>query len=172
MIKPTLFKKSMLLALLAGLTLFACESNDPEPELVVEEITSVLIEFIAPDGSTFTFEGANGTASNQIRLKENLEYEVVVTLRIGSEDVTKNIADVADQYQLFMIDGGDARTIFRPQDAVGLKATLNSGPEADCKLNIILAEGLDKESTVAKGNVREGTGGVDRFFLQSDLFIQ
>lgn len=171
MIKPTFFKNTILLTLLAVLTVFSCESTDPEPE-IAEEFSSILVDFIAPDGSTFTFEAANGTASNQIRLKENVVYDVVVKVRRGSEDVTETIKTDGSSYQLFMIDGGDARTIFQAQDEVGLRAVLNAGPKADCKLNIILAQGLDKESTVAQGNVREGTGGEDRLFIQSDLFIQ
>ena len=174
MIKPRLFKHLMLVVLFAGLTVFSCESSDPDPMPTLDDFSSISVDFVAPDGTSFTFSGVNGSDGfgNTIELKAGVEYQVVVTVRSGSEDVTEAIKADGSNYQLFMIDSGDADTRFQLQDDVGLNAVLGAGPVADCKLRIILVEGLDKSGATARGNIRDGAGGVDRFSLEADLEVE
>jgi len=166
------FQAWFALLLIGFVAMTSCDaSNDPEPVTVPDELTSISLSFIAPDGTAHTFLGLNGGGTELIRLKKNIEYDVVVKVMAGTEDVTEAIKKAGSKYQLFLIDGGDAETTFLPQDDIGLAAVFKSGPAADCKLNIILVEDLDKNSSVAKGNVREGAGGTDKIFVQSDMII-
>ncbi|MFT6160421.1 MAG: hypothetical protein ACJAZO_004268 [Myxococcota bacterium] len=131
------------------LVLSACtDVENPDGDNVEEVITTVTLIFDGPDG---VVEGLFADPENDGSpvivspdLAANTEYQLTVEflneLSDPAEDITEEIADEADEHQVFFMT--DATIVYNDQDdgglPLGLDVTLTTGDVGSTDLTIIL----------------------------------
>jgi hypothetical protein len=131
-------RRLALLPLLALLTLVACDSNDPEDEIIDEEevITLVRLNFTPEQASrdTLSFEARFDEARtllsvDTLRLSSGITYNASVdllnTLESPAEDISAEVREEAETHRFFYTLEGEAEpfiTLF------GFDADANSDP--------------------------------------------
>ena len=171
--------KYFLLAMLA-VSVFSCDSDDPEPVNEEELITTLRVTFTGTGNTTGTevatfqdLDGAGGDdpiITNPI-LETNGTYNVTVEFlnetESPAEDITEEVEEEGDEHQVFFVStGADFTYAYNDEDGnnnpIGLEGTVTTGAAGTGTLQVLLIHEPNKTATgVADGNPANAGGETD-----------
>jgi hypothetical protein len=173
--------------ILLGIVVFlsSCKKADPEPVNEQEKITRVTLTFTPQGGGAnivWSWSDPDGDGSGTFttpNLPANKTYAVSLgilnELANPDEDIAEEVAEEAEEHQLFYVVSGGANLSFayKPDDKddnnkpVGLETTATAGAASTGKLRVILKHEGTKNATIGTPS----TDGEDDFDLEFNVNI-
>ncbi|WP_268123295.1 hypothetical protein [Roseivirga pacifica] len=181
--------KYFLIAMLA-VSIFSCDSDDPEPVNEEELITTLKVTFTGTGNTTGVVEaifqdldgeGGNDPVIQHPELMANGTYNVTVQFlnetENPAEDITEEVEEEDEEHQVFFVNTGvDFTYEYTDSDAnqnpVGLTGTATTGAAGSGTLQVLLIHEPNKGGSGVSDGDPTNAGGETDISVTFDLTIR
>ncbi|RKQ51359.1 hypothetical protein BXY85_2384 [Roseivirga pacifica] len=182
--------KYFLIAMLA-VSIFSCDSDDPEPVNEEELITTLKVTFTGTGNTTGVVEaifqdldgeGGDNPVITNPTLMANGTYNVTVQFlnetENPAEDITEEVEEEDEEHQVFFVTAGGAELTYAYNDEdgdgnpVGLAGTATTGAVGSGTLQVLLIHEPNKGGSGVSDGDPTNAGGETDISVTFDLTIQ